>query len=116
MLGWGFGIGTQIIIARRFGENKISQISVVWQHSIFIQFLMALTIVAVVLNLSPYLLEGIINSKQVLIGSIEYLDIRAWGLIFAFINVTFRAFYVGVARTKVISWTTAVVALYFAIQ
>ena len=33
MLGFGFSIGTQIIVARRLGENKHSEIGKIVEHS-----------------------------------------------------------------------------------
>ncbi|NCB26188.1 MAG: MATE family efflux transporter, partial [Bacteroidia bacterium] len=41
----------------------------------------------------------------------EYLEWRVFGLVFAFVNVMFRAFYIGIARTKVLTINAVVMAL-----
>jgi len=111
MLGYGFGTGAQIIIARRLGEGKLKEIGEVVIHSLI--FLSALSVVAFVLIEygSVALLKHVINSNAIYLGSIDFLQIRAFGIFFAFINITFRSFYVGIAKTKVITYTTIVLAI-----
>jgi len=100
MLGFGFGTGAQIIIARRLGEGKL----------VFLSLLAILAFTLLEFG-SVYILKYAINSTAIYNGSIEFLQIRAFGIFFAFINLTFRAFYVGVAKTKVITYTTIVLAI-----
>ncbi len=110
MLGYGFSIGAQIIIARRLGEGKLKEIGEVVVHSLV--FLLALSLIAFALLEygSVVILKHVINSNAIYIGSIDFLQIRAFGIFFAFINITFRSFYVGIAKTKVITYTTIVLA------
>ena len=110
MLGYGFSIGAQIIIARRLGEGKLKEIGEVVVHSLV--FLLALSLIAFALLEygSVVILKHVINSNAIYIGSIDFLQIRAFGIFFAFINITFRSFYVGIAKTKVIIYTTIVLA------
>ncbi len=44
MLAWGFGIGTQIIIARRKGEQSYSEIGRTFQHGFYFQLPLALVL------------------------------------------------------------------------
>ncbi len=110
MLGLGFGTGAQIIIARRLGENKLKEIGEVVVHSIVFLSLLAIVAFIILEYGSAFLLKYAINSKAIYSGSIEFLRIRAFGIFFAFINITFRSFYVGIAKTKVITYTTIVLA------
>lgn len=41
---------------------------------------------------------------------------RVFGLFFAFTNVMFRAFYIGIARTKVLTVNAVVMALFSAVS
>ena len=59
----------------------------------------------------PSILNNVLESKDIELATKSYLDYRIIGLFFACINFGFRAFYVGVAKTKVITWTTVFMAL-----
>lgn len=111
MLGWGFGIGTQIIVARRNGEMKHKEIGKTIEHALYFLLPLALLVFLLVKLFSPALLGSVVNSQNVLEATNLFLKYRIWGIFFAFINITFRAFYVGIARTKVISWSTAFMAV-----
>ncbi len=110
MLGLGFGTGAQIIIARRLGEGRFSDIGEIVIHSIIFLVFLALLIFLLLHYWSVDLLKYAINSNAVYTDSIAFLKIRAFGIFFAFINIAFRSFYVGIARTKVITYTTIVLA------
>lgn len=111
MLGLGFGTGAQIIIARRYGEGKLKEVGPVVDHSTL--FLMLLAILAFLLLRfgSVFILEKIVKSANVYQGTVDFLEYRSFGIFFAFMNMTFRAFYVGLAKTKVITYTTVVLAI-----
>lgn len=111
MLGLGFSTGAQIIIARRNGEGKLKEIGQVIDQSIY--FMIPLAIFAYVLlkYLSIDILNFAVESKAILAETIVYMDYRAIGIFFAMGNMVFRAFYVGLAKTKVITYTTIVLAI-----
>lgn len=111
MLGFGFSVGAQIIVARRLGENRCKEIGSTIEHSHY--FLITL---AVILILSMYssiqsILERVLQSNEVIHATNEYLRYRIFGLFFAYINFGFRAFYIGIGRTKVITLTTVFMAI-----
>jgi len=110
MLGLGFGIGSQIIIARRLGEKRFKEIGEVVIHTIIFLTLLAVFVFLLLRNGSEIILSHTINSEAIYEGSMEFLRIRAFGIFFAFINISFRSFYVGIANTKVITYTTIVLA------
>lgn len=111
MLAWGFGIGTQIIIARRNGETNYTEIGRTVDHGLYFLFPFAILMFAMMKFLSDGILGGILDSAEINQATSEYLDYRAYGVFFAFIQVLFRAFYIGVANTKVITYTTLVMAI-----
>ena len=110
MLGLGFGIGSQIIIARRLGEKKFQEIGEVVIHTIIFLTILTVFVFLLLRNGSEVILSYAINSEPIYVGSMEFLRIRAFGIFFAFINISFRSFYVGIANTKVITYTTIVLA------
>jgi len=110
MLAFGFGLGTQIIVARRDGEGKHVEIGRTIEHAYY--FLIPVSLLAFLFLewIAGSLLNSILQSPQIYEGTVTFLNYRAYGIFFAFINMGFRAFYVGIARTKVITWTTIVLA------
>lgn len=111
MLGFGFSVGSQIIVARRFGENKPKEIGKNIEHSHY--FLIGLSILILV-SIYPHIqtiLSRVLKSKDIVSATTEYLDYRIFGLFFAYLNFGFRAFYIGIARTKVITYTTIFMAI-----
>lgn len=111
MLAWGFGLGTQIVIARRVGENHFSQVGKTFDHALYFLLILALFLFGFMELQAPLVLKGIVKSDGILQASVEYISVRAWGILFACVNLLFRAFYIGIANTKVISWSTAFMAM-----
>ena len=111
MLGFGFGIGTQIIVARRNGEGKFKTIGLTMEQASYFMMPLALLIFIFLEFFSDGLLRSLLSSDAIFDGTKEYIDFRAVGIIFAFFNLLFRAFFIGIAKTKVITWSTIVLAI-----
>ena len=111
MLGFGFSIGSQIIVARRFGENNNKQIGVVIEHSHYFLIVLAILIISTMHWAMKPIFDAVLESEDIKSASINYFEYRIFGLFFAFINFGFRAFYIGIARTRIITWTTIFMAL-----
>ncbi|WP_372753145.1 MATE family efflux transporter [Labilibaculum sp.] len=110
MLAWGFGLGTQIVIARRFGEGNVKLVGKTFDHALYFLLILGVFLIVFMEIQAPPVLKAIVKSNAIYDASIDYISYRAWGIIFACVNVLFRAFYVGVAKTKIISWSTAFMA------
>jgi len=111
MLGLGFGTGAQIIIARRYGENKLKQIGPIVEHSIYFLLPLAILVFVLMRYWSAPLLGKVVVSPDIFEGTIAFLKYRSFGIFFAFMNMVFRSFYVGLTKTKVITYTTVVLAI-----
>ncbi len=109
--GMGFTTGAQIIIGRRNGEKNYSQIGKVFDHCLYFIIPLGILFFFFMKFLSPYLLEIITLSPNILEASIEYLDYRAFGILFSFINFSFIAFYVGTTKTKILMPVTVLMML-----
>ncbi len=108
---FGFSIGGQIMISRRNGEKNYDKIG-----SIVIQGILFLQLFALILFfLSGFLAENVLSmfmkSPKVYAATEAYLSWRVYGFFFAAINVMFRAFYVGIARTKVLTYNAIAMAV-----
>ncbi|MBI9053472.1 MAG: MATE family efflux transporter [Bacteroidales bacterium] len=111
MLGFGFSIGSQIIVARRFGENKQKEIGKIIEHSHYFLIVLAVLLIISMRNFMPFIFSKVLDSNEIRVSTERYLNYRIFGLFFAYINFGFRAFYIGIAKTKVITWTTIFMAL-----
>jgi putative MATE family efflux protein len=111
MLAWGFSVGIQIVIARRYGERNYSRIGISFEHGLgFIILLSIILFLSLRFNTS-ILLSSLVKSDSVYKASSEYLNIRSFGIFFACINYLFRGLYIGITKTKVISTTTIFMAI-----
>jgi Na+-driven multidrug efflux pump len=57
------------------------------------------------------LVASLFESEHIAEAVTEYLVWRIFGILFAFANVMFRAFFMGIAQTKVLTWNAIVMAL-----
>ena len=110
MLAWGFGIGTQIIIARRRGEQAWFEIGRTFQHGFYFQLPLTLFLFSMMQFFSGDLMRMIIKSDEVYHFTEEFIKYRSYGIFFAGINMLFNGFYIGIARTKIITWATLLMA------
>jgi len=111
MIGWGVGIGSQIIVARRYGEGDYKKIGPIIEHTQYLLFLIAILLVVLFECFGKTILFHIVKSENVFNASYSFLRYRIWGLFFAFIYFAYRAFYVGIGKTKVITYTTLIMVL-----
>lgn len=107
----GFAIGIQIIIARRFGEKNYGKIGVVFEHgSLFVMFL-GLTLFSILYFFSDQLLLWLIDSQSIYEASCDYIGFRQFGILFVCFNFLYRALYVGISSTRVITYSTIIMAI-----
>lgn len=104
MLGHGFSTGVQIIVARRHGEQNNDKIAEIFYQSVSFLLLTAAIMVIVTHAFCRPILATFITSPKVLEATIDYINPRVWGLFFSFIIVNFRAFFVGITVTKVLTY------------
>lgn len=111
MLGFGFSIGAQILIARRNGEGEYKSIGTVFMQGLLFLLLMAGALFTFSRVCSPMLLHKMIGSEEVYQATMSYINWRVYGFFFSFIAVMFRAFYVGTTHTKILTLNSVVMVL-----
>ena len=111
VIGTGFSFGAQILIARRNGEKNFSKIGQICYSSGFFLIIMSFLLIGFILMFSDDLMPLMIKSQDVCQATVDYVNYRAFGLLFVFISSLFRAFYVGIARTKILTYTSIVMLL-----
>ncbi len=109
-LAMGFAIGVQIIIARRFGEQNFKQIGVVFEHGLLFTTILGITLWIIMHFFSDILLDLIIDSPNVYEAAVEFTNYRHYGIVIVCINYLFRSLYIGLSNTKIITYTTILMA------
>lgn len=106
MLGFGFSVGTQILIARRNGAKRFSEIGNIFYQGVYFQIALSLIMFLATQYLSPILLSHIISSEHVYQATMKFLNWRIIGFFFSFQMVMFRAFYVGTTQTEPLTFNS----------
>ncbi len=109
-LAQGFAIGVQIIIARRLGEQNYKRIGVVFEHGLLFTGILGLTLWAIMHFFSVDLLNFIIDSPQVYEAAMQFTNYRHYGILIVCVNYLFRSLYIGLSNTKIITYTTILMA------
>jgi putative MATE family efflux protein len=110
MVAYGFTTGVQILIARRHGEAEYASIGTIFDNGFYFLGAMTLLITGLVVFLGEHMLKPFIASAAVFEASTVFLKYRIFGLFFASAALLFRSFYTGIAFTKYISISAAIMA------
>ena len=110
MVAFGFTTGVQILVARRNGEKNYLAIGRIFDNSFYFLGITSLVITSVVILFGPALLKPFMASEAVFNASSTYLVYRVPGLFFAASGLLFRSFYTGIAFTKYLSISSAIMA------
>ena len=110
-LGFGYSMGSQILIGRRNGEGNYHQISDIVVQGVIVLVPVAILLIPLMSFVSTTWLPLLFQSEEITVAVNKYLDWRFYGLIFAFTNSMFRAFYIGIAGTKILTFNAIIMAL-----
>jgi len=110
-VAFGFSTGAQILIGRRNGENNFKQIGEIFFFGAAFLLILALFVFGLTYRYSNFILSKSLHSPDILKASTEFLNWRIGGLFFVSVNVMFRALFVGIIRTKVLTFNAICMAL-----
>ena len=108
---FGFSTGAQIIISRRNGEKNYHAIGpVVIQGMIFL-LILAFAVLVLSFFYTGNIMRLMVSSKVIREATLTFLKWRMPGLIFDAIYIMFRAFFVGIAKTKIMTVGAIIMAV-----
>ena len=110
MIGISIGIGTQIIISRRSGENRASAVGEIFDQSIIILLATSVILFFILKVIAPPILHSILGSEELYTATISFLKYRSIGIFFVMIATAFRSFYVGIAKPKIFGYYSFLMA------
>ena len=111
IVGFGFSLGSQIIIGRRNGEGQYTGTGKVFWHGLYFLLAFAAVMIALSETLSPWLMSKMVSSEHILDAALTYVRWRILGLFFAWSTAMFRAFYIGTMQTKTLTLNSIVMVL-----
>lgn len=111
MLGFGFSLGVQVIIARRNGEERYKEVGKVFYQGLFFLSVFSIVVFALSKQLSPLLLRWMISSDNVYYATMQYIEWRDYSYLFAFPLLAIRAFFIGTTRTKILTANSLVMVV-----
>ena len=110
ILGFGFSLGLQVMIARRNGEQRPAETGKVFFQGLLFLTTLAATLFGLSKIFTPFILQRLLTSPEIYKAVIQYLDWRTLGLLFAFPMLAFRAFFVGITRTRILTVSAVTLA------
>ena len=103
MLGFGFSLGLQVLIAHRNGERNYMDTGKVFFQGLYILLGLAAVVFVLARWLTPVILSRMITSDVVREAATSYLEWRFYGLFFAFPLLALRSFFVGIVQTRILT-------------
>ena len=111
IIAYGFSTGSQILMARRNGEGRYREVGpIMIQGSAFL-LLLATFIFALFQVFTEPIVRLIVSSDAIYEQTCVYMDWRIWGFFFSFLIVMFRALYIGITKTKVLTVNAFLMAI-----
>lgn len=116
-LGMGVSSGTQVLTARRSGQDDDAGIGAVVNHALIIGTGISILLFFLFYFGSKPLLAYFIRSERVLEATVTYMHVRAFDVFFVVIAYILRGFYNGLGKNQIIIWgTVAMAAINFALN
>ena len=109
-VGFGFSKGGQILIARQYGARNYKEIGRSFYTLMWFEMGIATLMFLLMQYVVPHVFEWFVESKAIYQKSMEYLHPRSIGVFFSYAGLVFFALYMGMARTRIIMWSTIILA------
>jgi len=106
IIGFGFSVGSQILISHRNGEGNFQKIGTLFSSSLYFMLIIAGASLLFTAFCGEYLFGIMVKSPDVLHEVLRYIKWRQWGFFAIFGVISFRSLYVGITKTKVLAYSS----------
>jgi putative MATE family efflux protein len=106
----GLASGEQILVARRNGEKRLKEAGEVFGNALVVSLFLSVALFILMQTLLHTFLSVFVQSEHVLDHTFRFLDIRSIGIFFYGTSLIFIGFYIGIASSKVLLYTTLITA------
>lgn len=111
MIGMGFTLGSQILIARKNGAEQYHSIGNIFHQALWFMFGLTMASFLFMQLAAPTIFEWLTASEKIYEASMQYLNYRSFGVGFAYLSFLAVAFFTGITETKVLIRVTLTQAL-----
>ncbi len=111
MAMFGMSDGSQILIARRVGEQRFSEIGSIFQSNIFILFCLSIFFFGVIQFFGPIFLPLVNNNQELAQAQIDFLSIRSYALFFAIITLSIQSYFFAIGKTSIVLLGSGIIAI-----
>ena len=108
----GLSEGLQILFARRLGSQQNEAIRELFWTALPVFIVLALIVMVLVFAFNQFGIALVIEDQNLAQEMIGFLNIRSWGYVPGFIQLIIMAYYMGIARTKILTITMLVTGLF----
>jgi putative MATE family efflux protein len=108
---FGISDGIQIIVARRAGQGRSSDIGKVVNQGLWLVGLVSAVLCLGILHLSPLVTPLLVESRGVRAAVDDFLGIIAYAVFFHSANFALGGFYIGIARPRVLVGAAVILAV-----
>ena len=110
-VAFGFSVGSQILIARRNGEGNYREVGPIMLQGCMFSLLMALGFLLILGFSSSSVIRLLVSSDSICQATCQFFSWRMWGFVFSFLICMFRSLYIGITRTKALTYASIVMAV-----
>lgn len=103
MMGFSFTRGTQLLIARRMGEENKKEVGNIFDNTVIILLAVSAVLFVLIKMYSHNILTFMLHHADIISACDEFLSYRMWGLVPSYLSFIFIAFYSGIGKTQVLS-------------
>lgn len=88
MIGFGFTVGSQILMARRNGEGNYKAIGNIFYQGTYFLLVMSLVIFTLSQLFSEKILVFLVSSDHIVAAADDYIRWRVYGFFFSFVGIS----------------------------
>jgi putative MATE family efflux protein len=111
LIGFAYGRGVQILIARACGEGNKKEVGRLFDNTLWVMIASSVFFSAIVLSIKDFALHLLLIDEIIIAACNDYLNYRIIGVPASFVGSLFVAFYSGIGKTKLLSISVATMAL-----
>lgn len=106
----GMSEGSQILIARRIGENRIERVGRIFGTSLSTLLLLASILFGIIYFVVPQLLPLYSRSQELAEAQNSFLSIRSFALLLGIVTLSIQAFFFAIGKTWVMLISAGIIA------
>ncbi|MFK8037086.1 MAG: MATE family efflux transporter [Crocinitomicaceae bacterium] len=110
MISKGLGDGTQIQIAKEYGLDERKSLNSSINHSFISQVVLSVVLIVLLYLSMPLFTQTLVKNHNIGLAMNDFLSYRIWGLLFAGIQLSAMAFFIGIGKTRIIIFSSILLA------